>query len=252
MASLFIFPFSSFLPSTSSLSQLLRKFSSCLAWYSLSKTPVAAHRAWQHRFQEIRAPTFACVQIQTELRKVFDNLELTDAKSLLCENESYGNPVDLGSGRRRCVGRWHHQRVGLETSGTLSNHQKTYSRFSTYKTTGKKLSNAAMTSQEHCCNQDVHSRPKRAHQKPSTTIKKMIKHDQKRGRSKTITPKSDRTRGTSKTILKRSTKCFSVPWPDRRAIASHRTASPRPTTRMSAGQCSSSVAASSVTGKTAH
>ena len=37
----------------------------------------------------------------------------------------------------------------------------------------------------------------------------------------------------------RSKPCFSPPWPNHRAIASHKTAPLRPTTRMAAGECSS-------------
>ena len=41
-------------------------------------------------------------------------------------------------------------------------------------------------------------------------------------------------------------------WPNRRVVASHQTVPSRPTTRMIAGQCSSSVAASNMAGMTAH
>ena len=52
-------------------------------------------------------------------------------------------------------------------------------------------------------------------------------------------------------MKKRSNTCLSQPWPSRRVVASHENVPPRPTTRVTAGQCSSSVAATSMAGMTA-
>ena len=84
----------------------------------------------------------------------------------------------------------------------------------------------------------------------SNSRSKTIKHNQKRGPSTTVVFDHPKSENTMKIDQKRPIRCFSLPWPNRRAIVSHQTALPRPATRMTAGHCSSSVAASSMAGKT--
>ena len=89
----------------------------------------------------------------------------------------------------------------------------------------------------------VHSSQKRARQKRSKT--RAIKNYLKRS------PESDPTGVPSKTIRNEHTCAFPYCMAhSQRAVASHHTAPLRPTTHVTAGQCSSSVAASSMAGKT--
>ena len=85
-----------------------------------------------------------------------------------------------------------------------------------------------------------------------------FKNEQKRVPSKTITndnndhPRTIRPESHQKRSNTIKNSAFSDPWSNRRAIASHRTALPRTITRMTAGQSSSSVAASNTAGMIAH
>ena len=79
---------------------------------------------------------------------------------------------------------------------------------------------------------------------PSSTIKN--------GRYQKRSPQNRANRRATKNDQKQSKTCFSLPRPNRSAIASHQTAPPRPTTRNDCTSIFLSVAASSMAGMTAH
>ena len=90
----------------------------------------------------------------------------------------------------------------------------------------------------------VPSRHKRVHEKRSKARAVKNDHQKKKKRAD--------QRAIKKNGPKRSNRAFPLPWPNRSSIARHQTAHPRPITLMTAGPCSSSVAASIMAGMTAH